>query len=38
MIDTAAYAVHKHYRKSAHFDGWFEAIRPKFDEQPPWPL
>ena len=34
LADTAAYVVHKHYRKNAHFDGWFEAIRPKFDANP----
>lgn len=34
LADTAAYVVHKHYRKNAHFRSWFEAIRPKFDEEP----
>ena len=29
--DMVAYAVHRHHRKSAHFQGWFEAIKPKFD-------
>ena len=36
LADMAAYVVHKRYRKDAHFRGWFEAIRPRFDEQPPW--
>ena len=36
LADMAAYVAHKRYRKDAHFRGWFEAIRPRFDEQPPW--
>ena len=31
LADIVAYVVHKHHRKSAHFRGWFEAIKPKFD-------
>ena len=32
--DTAARVVHKHCRKNAHFRGWFEPIRAKFDANP----
>ena len=34
LADMAAYVVHKHYRKNAHFRGWFESIRAKFDANP----
>ena len=38
LADMVAYVVHKHCRKDVQFQGWFEAIRPKFDGQPPWLL
>ena len=34
MADMAAYIVRMHYRKDDRFQGWFEAIRPKFDANP----
>ena len=34
LADMVAYVVHKHHRRDARFQGWFEAIRPKFDAYP----
>lgn len=34
LADMVAYVVHKHHREDARFQGWFEAIRPKFDAYP----
>lgn len=34
LADIVAYVVHKHYRKSAYFHGWFESIKTKFDVNP----
>lgn len=34
LADVAAYVIHKHYRGDASFQRWFEALRPRFDEEP----
>lgn len=34
LADIVAYIMHRHYRKDAHFEGWFEAIKAKFDTEP----
>ena len=34
LADIVAYILHRYYRKDGRFQGWFEAIRPKFDMNP----
>ena len=34
MADIVAYIMHRHYRKDAHFEDWFESIKAKFDMKP----
>ena len=34
LADVAAYVVHRRCRGSAHFQRWFEVLRPGFDEEP----
>ena len=34
LADIVAYIMHRHYRKDAHFEGWFESIKTKFDMEP----
>lgn len=38
LADIVAYILHRYYRKDARFQGWFEAIKPKFDMDPAVPL
>ncbi len=34
LADIVAYILHRYYRKDTRFQGWFEAIRSKFDMDP----
>ena len=34
LADIVAYILHRYYRKDARFQGWFEAIKVKFDRDP----